>query len=221
MIVQKGIATLSLLILISSLLMITMFFNQEILHLYLAMNVQKQHYFKNDLTLIEMSRTQASQTCEQLPIDYPSSIYHLVFKNTEKNDRTSHFSWCERISLFRNIPNKSMNEGDFNVYFSPSSLSLFADKLKQFDKNHHSLYWFSTPMKEWDIAGNIKAVIMSEGDLIIRGQGEIRGAVITKGKLIISDEIKLIYNKNVINEVVEHYRFWRLAKRSWNDFETL
>lgn len=76
-------------------------------------------------------------------------------------------------------------------------------------------------MKEWDITGNIKAVIVSEGDLIIRGQGEIRGAVITKGKLIISDEIKLIYNKNVINEVVEHYRFWRLAKRSWNDFETL
>lgn len=221
MIVKKGIATLSLLVFISSLLMITMLFHQEILHFYLAMNVQKQHYFKNDLTLIEMSRTQASQTCEQLPVDYPSGIYHLVFKNTEKSDRTSHFSWCERISLFRNVPNKSRNEGNFSVYFSPSFISLFADKLKQFDKNQHSLYWFSTPMKEWDIAGNIQAVIVSEGDLIIRGQGEIRGAVITKGKLIISDEIKLIYNKNVINEVVEHYRFWRLAKRSWNDFEAL
>lgn len=39
--VQKGIVTLTLLLLLSSLLMIAMLFNQEELHFYRAMNAQQ------------------------------------------------------------------------------------------------------------------------------------------------------------------------------------
>lgn len=47
-------------------------------------------------------------------------------------------------------------------------------------KNQDSLYWFNENQNEWEIKGNINAVIIAEGDLTITGKGKISGTVITQ-----------------------------------------
>lgn len=83
--VQKGIVTLTLLLLLSSLLMIAMLFNQEELHFYRAMNAQQKYYAENDVALLPISSQNLQQECEKLPLDYADSVYRLEFKNPTKN----------------------------------------------------------------------------------------------------------------------------------------
>ncbi|MCW9717202.1 DUF2572 family protein [Avibacterium sp. 21-599] len=222
---RKGMVTLTLLLLLSSFLMITMWFNQEELHFYRAMNAQQKFYVQNDAVLLPISRQNLNQECEKLPLDYRHSVYRLEFKNTLKNHRTSdsssHFAWCERVSLFQRMPSRGINAGEFSHYFDPAITPLFARFLSQGNIGNYPLYWFSEQEKHWEINGNIYAVVVAEGDLILSGKGELRGAVITQGQVYQGENVKLVYNKQTLQDVVQAYRFWRLAKRSWYDFESL
>ncbi|MFZ7200761.1 DUF2572 family protein [Avibacterium avium] len=222
---QKGIVTLTLLLLLSSLLMIAMLFNQEELHFYRAMNAQQKYYAENDVALLPISSQNLQQECEKLPLDYADSVYRLEFKNPTKKHRTfddpAHFAWCERISLFQKTPSRGISAGEFSQYFDPEITPLFAKVLQQENISKYPLYWFSEREIHWEINGNIYAVIVAEGDLTLSGKGEIRGAVITQGQLHQGENVKLVYNKKTLQEVVQAYRFWRLAKRSWYDFEPL
>lgn len=205
----------------SSFLLILMFFNQNILSFYLADYWQRKNYLQNDLALLDMSTKQSMAQCEKLSLENNDKVYRLVFKNPEKNDRTLHFSWCERVYLFKAYPTTAANEKRFSTLIDVIAIPKFIQRMNDLNSQSIPLYWFSNSFTEWEVNENIRGIIVSEGELHIRGKGEIRGAVITKGKLKLDEKIKLIYNKLVVNEVVRAYSFWRLAEKSWYDFESL
>lgn len=221
MIYKKAITTLTFLILMTSLLMITMFFNQDMLSFYRAIHWQKKNYLQNDVILLNISRQQAMAECEKLSLDNDNNIHRLVFKATETNEQTSHFAWCERVYLFKQSPTKAINEKSFTLFIEPTQIAKFIYNIANYNLQKMPVYWFSNLSTEWEINENIKGIVVSEGDLYIKGKGEIRGAIITKGELRIGEQVKLIYNKKIVSEIRRSYSAWRLAKKSWYDFESL
>ena len=63
---QRGIMTLTLLILLSGFLLVAMLFNDDLLRLYSAIAAQRHRYMEQQLTLQQLSMNEKKTRCEQL-----------------------------------------------------------------------------------------------------------------------------------------------------------
>ncbi|WP_040975736.1 DUF2572 family protein [Necropsobacter massiliensis] len=222
----RGIMTLTLLMLLSALLVMFMRFDDDLLRLYSALPSQRQVYLQAQLELQHISHEQAHAECNSVPLDNDDKTRRIRFENNEKNHRTFHFVWCERLSLFQQAPKKALNLGGFEQYLAPELEALFAAELHPpppslpSAKTGH-LYWFNRQQTEWELNGNIYAVIVAQGDLLITGKGKISGALITGGKFHKSEQVQITYHKETVTNIVRQYSRWQLAEKSWYDVEPL
>lgn len=217
---KKGLITLNLLIILSSLLLLTLFLTDDLLTNYSAILVQRKNYIKEDLSLQIKSYQQRKAHCENLSLDLVDDQKILAFNQNELTQLT-HFIGCKRQSLFRKLPTKKKveNLSEFiadDIEFFRAKFSVIPAILNT-DKNAR-LYWITAEQKEIQLDGNINAVIIAESDLTIVGKGKIRGAIIINGQVHMEDKIDLSYNKDVITSLHKQYSRWLLAEKSWYDF---
>ncbi|MGC7590557.1 DUF2572 family protein [Bisgaard Taxon 46] len=221
---QRGIATLSILLILSSVLFALMLFESELLGLYASKTGQRLHYVKQHLQLQQLSRAQARASCENLPSEQDGNVYHLRFRTEAKENTITHYTWCHRLALFHTLPKRGVNQSDLSKFIHTNHIAdfvaLFSEKPGQIlvEKAPH-FYWFSKQQTEWHLTGNFNGVIIAEGDLHITGKGKITGAIITAGKLTLDDEINVSYKKASVAYWGQKLSRWQLAEKSWNDFD--
>lgn len=221
---QKGIMTITLLILLSSILLISMLFVDDILRLHSAITSQRSIYLKQDFLLQELSRDKRQSICENMALETKESAVKIPLVLEQEGDIIKHYFWCKRQALFLQAPRIGVNEGLFTTFINQHNLKKFSPHFQlppqvlPKDKAHY-LYWFDKTQNEWQLSGNIYAVVVAEGDLHISGKGKISGAVITAGKLTKDSGVTLAYRRATVSEIVQSYSQWELGEKSWNDFK--
>ncbi|OOS00970.1 hypothetical protein B0186_05165 [Canicola haemoglobinophilus] len=224
--VKKGIVTLTLLMLLSSVLLVLLLFDNDLLSLHSSIVAQRKHYLTQSLILQKKSQESKESICKQQSLDNDLKSINIVFENGQKIDRTSQFIWCERKSLFKRQPRKSFHVMGLNEYLNMDEFEFFQNKLTlpssplPKDKSNY-LYWFDDDMAEWELNGNINAIILAKGHLKLKGKGKISGAVITGGKLMVEPSITITYRSVTVRELVRSYSYWQVAEKSWYDFNPL
>ncbi|WP_243385084.1 DUF2572 family protein [Caviibacterium pharyngocola] len=222
----RGMITLTLLLLLSSFVLLSLLFFDDVLRLHLGITAQRKSYLAHNLPLQRISYEQKKTICQTLGLDNDNKSERMIFENGEENDRTSDFLWCKRIFLLKSTPKKALYEGEFDLYIDERALPALRAKLEfpasnaATDRNDH-FYWFDAEQSEWEINGNINAVVVAQGDLTLSGKGKISGAVITKGVLKKADAVQLVYRKATVSEMWRAFSYWQLAEKSWYDFNPL
>lgn len=219
---QKGIITLTLLIFLAGLLTAILLFDDEALRFFRAQQMQRKNYVERTLQLQKMTAAQKQTVCADLPIDNSEQVKQISVMLDGATDAIQYSLWCERMTLFKKSPTKGDNQGlleefirteklaDFRPRFSPPPSLLTANKVPQ-------LYWLGENQTELEVNGTVSAVLIAEGDLTLRGKGRVSGAVITGGKLTL-DGVTVAYGKAAVTALVQQYRKWQLAEKSWSDF---
>ena len=222
---QRGIMTITLLILLSGFLLLTMLFNDDLLRLYSSIAAQRHLYVEQLLPLQQLSFNEKKSRCEKLSTQENGDAFLATFRleNNRLTDGLSHYVWCRRDKLFQKQPVRNQHEKLFDQFISKEGLALFRQQLQSpplilSKSSPAALYWFTANETEWEIDKNVNAVIVAEGDLHIRGQGKISGSIITKGRLTLDENIKVTYSKSTVTQIVQQYSRWRLAEKSWYDF---
>jgi len=212
---QRGIMTITLLILLSGFLLLTMLFNDDLLRLYSSIAAQRHLYVEQQLPLQQLSFNEKKSRCEQLSTQENGDTFLVTFRleNNRLAHGLSHYMWCRRDKLFQKQPVRNLYEKLFEQFISEEGLALFRQQLQSpplilSKSSAAALYWFTANETEWEIHKNVNAVIVAEGDLHIRGQGKISGSIITKGRLTLDENIKVTYSKSTVTQIVQQYSRW-------------
>lgn len=224
--IQKGIVTLTLLILLSSVLLILLLFDSDIISLHSAIVSQRKIYLEQSLVLQKQSISEKERICNEQPLNNDLKSLKVKFESLRKTDRTSQFIWCERKNLFKQQPRKSFYVMGLNEYLNMDLLELFQSKLISPPNilpkdSANYIYWFAEDTAEWELDGNINAIILAKGNLKLKGKGKISGSVITGGNLSIDPEVKLTYKPSTVVEIIRAYSYWQFVEKSWHDFSPL
>ncbi|MFY1026351.1 DUF2572 family protein [Actinobacillus seminis] len=222
----KGVMTLTLLLLFSAALVLFMLFDDEQLRLYQGINAQRQLFVQQSLALQNISRQQKESLCAQLSLDNDLNTQQIVFERGVQADRLSQYMWCGRQRLFKQAPKKGISAGEYAQLIQSESLPHFKTELTLPPavlpkKLSDTLYWFDATQTEWELKGNVRGIVVAEGDLHISGKGKISGALITGGKLTLAESVTVSYRKSTVTKLVRRYSRWRLEEKSWYDFKPL
>lgn len=220
----KGMMTLTLLMLLSSMLLISMLFMDDIVRLHSAVASQRAVYLSRDLQLQTMAQQQLETTCDRLDTAIKGNAVKIPIESENQEDSLQHYLWCKRYALFSQAPRVGVNQGAFADFIHVQNLARFSPHFQPppsvlpKDRGNY-LYWFDKTQTEWQLSGNIYAVVVAEGDLHISGKGRISGAVITLGNLTKEDGVTLAYRKATVTDIVQRYSQWQRGEKSWYDFK--
>lgn len=221
---QKGIMTLSLLIICSSVLFLLLLFDDDSLRLHAVLAAQRQKYVENSQFLQLQSHSRMQQSCQQLSLQESGSVRLIKVETANRGSTLQQFFYCSRSALFKQMPRNKSYEGEFDIYIDREKLSQFAPHFTVPQNGRQSaaaqLYWFSEANAVWEIEGDVNGVIVAQGNLSVSGPGKIRGTVISGGMLNL-DRVILTYRKTAVAEIISRFSEWQLAEKSWYDFKPL
>ncbi|OOF70357.1 hypothetical protein BKG89_03845 [Rodentibacter caecimuris] len=230
---NKGIITLTLLVIIASLLAVIFLLNEDNLHFYSTQLMLRKQYVEQNALLQTLSRQQKTMLCNKLPIHLeensksiefiPSQLSNL-YKKLE--DKLIYRFWCKKSRLFKKLPTKRIYEGQFMSFIYPQELQHFEEifyppsATPPLNNQFPRLYFFNKHQTHANIQGNFNGIFLAEGELELTGKGKINGTIISGGKLRISPKIAVTYNKKAIITLYQQYSRWQAAEKSWHDFQT-
>ncbi|WP_439242291.1 DUF2572 family protein [Lonepinella sp. BR2474] len=219
---HRGFVTMSLLILLSSLLLVALWFDDEYFRLHSSMAMQRHRYVQQHSRLQQQFQQQQGHLCDTLALSVAGNMASVAV-TSENSEEHQQFIWCQRQALFKKSPTKNLNEGQFEKFVDPSAFTLFQanaiQNLKAFpsDKSN-ALFWFDQANTEWELSSNINGVVIATGALHIVGKGKITGAVITQGAFSKADSVTLTYKKAVVTDIVQGFSQWQQVEKTWYDF---
>ncbi|TDQ59886.1 uncharacterized protein DUF2572 [Mesocricetibacter intestinalis] len=217
---RRGVVNISILVFLIAFLLLMQRFTDEGISLHQGIIAQRQNYMQQQHWLLEQSMGGRHSVCKNIPTTYAANTYVVVFRSSHPEAKLKQFLICRRHRLFQRLPTKGINEGGFPLFVHLESLPFFRSQLEDAASLYENkLYWFSGSDNQWELNGNIYALVVAEGNLTLRGKGKISGAVITGGKLQRSEGIQITYHAGTIAGAEQGYRLWRLAEKSWHDFE--
>ena len=219
---QKGIVTLTALILLSGMLVTFLLFQGNYLHGYLEQAVQRKDYVTRSLILQQKSLAERGSVCRKLPLNLTEKVKQVNFELVGAEDKLNYSVWCLRAMLLKKAPTKGMNEGDYSTFIVEANLALFRPHFSILKAPLESnaipqIYWFDKTQSQWTINGTLSGILIAEGDLELFGKGKLSGAVITGGKLKADKNISITYSKSTVSNLMQKYSQWQLAEKSWND----
>lgn len=221
---QKGMVTLTILILISGLLTVILLFDDSTLSFFRAQQMQRKNYVEHTLTLQKMTFAKKEENvCLDLPLDNSESVRQVAIRLEGEDDAIQYSLWCQRVAIFKKSPTKGENVGLLDSFIRMENLAEFRPHLGTpptplTPSATPQLYWFDTTQTEWTVEGTVQGILIAEGDLKLTGKGRITGAVITGGNLIL-EGVTVAYGRRVIAPLVQKYSKWQLAEKSWSDFK--
>ncbi|UDW84042.1 DUF2572 family protein [Pasteurella canis] len=218
---QSGIVTLSILLLLSGILIMFLFVNEDLSRLYLIQTQQYKYYIKQSLNLQIDSSREKYNLCKNLPLNLNKNAHKLEFVSPSLEDEYAQYVWCSRLSLFKAVPHSALNEQKFDYFIQRENIPIFSAHFSSNHLNISQFYWFTAKQNEWELSGNKNAVVIAEGDLHIKGKGKITGTVITAGKLTLDPTIQVSYRKTTVEYWQTQLSHWRLVEKSWHDFKAL
>ncbi|OOS07588.1 hypothetical protein B0188_00485 [[Haemophilus] felis] len=214
---HKGIMTVTVLLLLSSVLLLTMLLNADILYFYSSLSSQRLQYVKMSLDAQQKSLKEHANACQRLSL---SSGEHLVkFPIRSNYSEFSHYIWCRHIHLFKKMPNKPSYTGEFNQIIDSKMSNFFRAKINLNNQDTpYYFYWFEQSEQVWELSKDINGVIIATGNLSIRGKGNINGTIITAGRLELDNNIKLNYQEDAVKYWYDNLSYWQEEENSWYDF---
>lgn len=221
---HRGIVTLTALILLSSALIILFLFNDELLRSYSAIRSQRSLYVKQNMQLQQLIHQQKDTACLNVPLDLAQNTYQVELSLPQSiADSIHYYIGCQRVGLFKKAPTKKTSEGELDQFIYRDKIQHYSSTLLAPEKltanNVAKLYWINGNQTTIELDGDIYALILAEGNLIIQGKGNIRGAVVVGGTLQTEDKVRIAYNKDTVQKLVKQYSQWQLAEQSWHDFK--
>ena len=220
MMMKKGMVTLTALILLSGFLAPILLFDEQIFAFFRSQMSQRKYYVEQSLALQKISQQQKTYICQNVPLNGVEKVKQIFFESNGAEDKVAYSVWCKRAELFKKSPTKGINENmlrdfissekqaDFQPHFVKVASILTAQKVPQ-------VYWITK--KQLEIKGNVRGILLAEGDLTLTGKGRISGAVITGGSLKLEGDVTVAYGKAVVAKLVQEYSQWRLVDKSWSD----
>lgn len=220
---QKGIVTLTILMLLSGLLTVILLFDDSTLSFFRAQQMQRKNYVERTLTLQKMTFAQKEHACLDLPLEDSENVRQVAIRLEGEDDAIQYSLWCQRVAIFKKSPTKGENVGLLDSFIRMENLAEFRPHLGTpptplTPGSTPQLYWFDTTQTEWAVEGLVQGILIAEGDLKLIGKGRITGAVITGGNLIL-EGVTVAYGRRVIAPLVQQYSKWQLAEKSWSDFK--
>ncbi|MBF0751217.1 MULTISPECIES: DUF2572 family protein [Pasteurellaceae] len=221
---RKGIVTLTILIFLSGLLTIMLFFDDSTLSFFRAQQMQRKNYVERTVALQKMASKEKQKVCSLLPLDNSDRVRQVSINRQGAEDAIQYSLWCQRVGIFKKPPTKGVNQGLLTNFIHLENLDEFRPHFltppNPFIENKMPrLYWFQRKQAEWDVNGTVLGILVAEGDLTLRGKGRVSGAVITGGHLVL-EGVSVAYSKKIIEPLVYQYSKWQLAEKSWSDFKT-
>lgn len=217
---RKGMMTITLLLLLSSALLIAMLLNNDILSFYSSQASQRLQYVKTSLEAQQKSLKEQNQACQNLPLSSDDHLLKVPFQS-EKLD-FAHYIWCKHIRLFKQMPTQASNVGNLTKFIDEKMFPLFS---VQGDFNHseqnYDFYWFAQPNQIWQLPKEINGIVIATGNLSIRGQGSINGAIITGGRLELEKGVTINYQEKPVKYWYHKFSRWQKEENSWYDFNAL
>ncbi|MGC6248665.1 DUF2572 family protein [Bisgaard Taxon 45] len=209
----KGMVTLTMLLLLSSVFTLFMLVDDDILHWHLSIFNQRQLDVQQTLALQAQSKTEKSHLCKNIASSIAENRQQVTFRLV---DGKANYVWCYCRALFKTQPRKALNVGKLTQFIQREYRDLFSQQFSAQQAPH--FYWFDATQTSWELAQNIEAIIIAEGDLHISGKGKIKGTIITAGQLTFEPSVQVSYHKRTVAYWVTQLRDWQLAERSWHDF---
>lgn len=217
---KKGMITVTLLLLLSSALLISMLLNSDILYFYSSQAAQRLEYVKKSLDAQHKSLERQGQACLNIPLESNDILLKVPF-NSEHLD-FAHYIWCKHIHLFKQIPIEASYMGKFTQLIDVEMRGLFqiSNNFNYSDQGY-DFYWFDQPNQIWELSKDINGIIISTGNLSIRGNGNINGTIITGGRLELDSNIMLRYQEKAVMYWYHKFSRWQKEENSWHDFKAL
>lgn len=218
---KRGFITLGLLMLLSGILLLLLWIDDDNLSFHSGLAAQRQISIQQNMELQQQWQQQRENLCQQLELSAVENIKSLAISSPKIEDY-QHFIWCKKLMLFKKIPKSKLNQGAFEDFIATELQPTFQAQISeaqriQYDQPYY-LIWFGAQQNHWQLDGDINAVLLAEGDLTLSGKGKIKGAVIIGGEFNLPNSITLSYNKYVVNDVVRMTSRWQLQEDSWHDF---
>ncbi|WP_244154845.1 DUF2572 family protein [Rodentibacter heidelbergensis] len=218
---RKGIVTLSILIFLSGVFAVMLFFDESTLSFFRAQQMQRQYYVEQTLTLQKQTLQAKQKVCSSLPLAGSERVRQVFINRVGAEEAIRYSLWCQRIALFKKLPKKGENQGLLKALIDLENLDEFrphfATPPYPLVNAMPQLYWFYGKQNQWEVRGTAQGIFIAEGDLVLRGKGRVSGAVITGGKLSL-DGVIVAYGKKQVELLAQQYSKWQLAEKSWSDF---
>ncbi|WP_439236664.1 DUF2572 family protein [Lonepinella koalarum] len=220
--IHRAFVTISLLILLTSVLLIILLFNDDSLRLHSSIANQRQQYVRQHIDLQKQFQQQQFNLCQNLDLSLVGNFTTASMTSSDSEEH-QHFIWCQRQALFKKSPTKNLNEEQFDNFIDKDAFVLFQARAIQNvnyfpSDNGNNLFWFDQAQTEWNINGNLSGIVIATGNLHIAGKGKITGSVITQGAFSKDDTVTLSYKKAVVTELVQSYSRWQKGEKTWHDF---
>ncbi|MGC7560319.1 DUF2572 family protein [Pasteurella sp. PK-2025] len=220
---QRGMMSLTLCMILATLLMGFLLFDDELLHLYTRQAGYQKQFVQQTRLLQQKVNMQGQSACEHLPLTLKGNVHRLTFALSDPSGELRHYLWCHRVSLFHKAPKRGLNPKGLTEYIDLTKLAQFSPLFStpatayQGDKTER-FYWFSAPQHRLELTGNLNAVIIAEGELVLEGKGKITGAIIAAGNIEQKEGVIVSYRKATVDYWLTTLSRWQQAEQSWHDF---
>ncbi|AAU37333.1 DUF2572 family protein [[Mannheimia] succiniciproducens] len=225
---KRGFATLMIVFIIAGLAVSTMLFTDDQLHYHRGIMAQRSAYVSQMAQLQNLAIEQMPVICQQIPDGLPDNTtsYTLpISLSTASSNKSaveiSHFLRCRRYSLLATKPTKKFES--YSTAVNEENIELFRHRFNQSYINEDTgqkvfLYWLDETTESLILSGDTNAVVIAKEPLKIEGKGRLRGVVISDYPVEL-EGVQLSYNKYVMDFIYREFSLWKLAERSWSDFD--
>ncbi|MGY6773562.1 DUF2572 family protein [Gallibacterium sp. ZY190522] len=213
---HSGYLNLLTLLFINAIVLLLLLVAEDDLSLYHQNLSIRQDYALQQAQLYQQYQQQYSVFCQSNHIDSLNYTERLTAEKYKFGSGINHFIDCELQQIFVQEPKKNLNSPlkkyfNINYPFSTSSMEPTSAVQPQIWKVEQNVITL-----EQDFYG----VIVALNDVEILGKGTIFGAIIYERELRYGENIKIVFDAEIIRKLSKRYSSWKM-RGGWRDFDAI
>lgn len=210
---HNGYLNLLTLLFINALVLLLLLVTEDDLSLYRQNLSVRQDYALQQAQLYQQYQQQYAAFCQSNHTDRLNYTERLSAEEYSYGSGISHFIDCERQQIFVQEPKKSLNS-PLKEYFN-IDYPLSAPSIENASATEPQIW--KVEQNEITLDQDFYGVIVALNDLQISGQGTVFGAIIYERGLRYSENIKIVFDVEIIQNLSKRYSSWKM-RGGWRDF---
>lgn len=218
---KNGIAALWSLLWLSSILSLFLLFDGELLALHRANIGERLRYLQQREALLQQSLiADVDRHCQQAAIAQSAVVtFRLSFTDGKTSSQQQHWL-CRKTALFTQLPQQALQSKVADFVTDPAQWQLLQLPLVAADYQQSAVLWLPNNA-EWTMENDFYGVVLAQGELRLRGEGKIIGALIHDRGVDVGEHNTVVFAPQVRDRAAERYQHWQYQAGSWHDFNPL